>query len=103
MQEQPTKPTAPKLIRAYCAIRHTSRGTIYRYTGQFEDGTSRQLREGVRPYVSVAQLLWMTIPGYEGREEFVFSAKPSVNLNKWQRPHIVAEIQIGLDTAAESL
>jgi hypothetical protein len=40
-------------------------------------------------------------PGYEGREEFVFSAKPSVNLSKWQRPHIVAEIQIGLDTAAE--
>jgi hypothetical protein len=90
--------TQPKLIRVYCGIRHTSRGTVYRYIGHFEDGTRRQLREGFRCYVKVAQIVWTT-PGYEGREEFVFSSKPTVNLSKWQRPHALAEVAIGLDTA----
>jgi hypothetical protein len=88
----------PKLVRVYCAVRHTSRGTGYRYTGQFEDGTQRKLRESFTPYVSVAQVNYPF--GEHFKEKFVFSAKTTVNLGPWYRRNLVAEIGIGLDTAA---
>jgi hypothetical protein len=85
--------TRPKLVRVYCGIRHTSRGSKCRYIGHFEDGIRRQLRESFNTYVSVAQV------DYGHREEFVFSSKPTVKLSPGQRRCAVAEVHIGLDTA----
>jgi hypothetical protein len=100
--------TKSKLIRVYCGIRHTSRGTIHRYIGHFEDGTRRQLRESFNPYVSVAQVVYpgrdvtlITGTSYRvnAKEEFLFSSKPSVKLSPRQRECVISEVAIGLDTA----
>jgi hypothetical protein len=104
-------PSKSKLLRVYCAIRHTSRGTKYTYTGQFEDGTVRKIRESANAYVSVAQIRYAARPAQDHwlarpeREEFCFSSKPTVKLAKWQTPEgsELTTVRVGLDTAAEGV
>jgi hypothetical protein len=96
-------PFKPKLLRVYCAIRHTSRGTKYTYTGQFEDGTVRKIRESANAYVSVAQVRYAVSYHYPNKEVFCFSSKPSVQLTKWQQKQDVTTVRIGLDTAAKGV
>lgn len=83
-----------KLVRVYCAIKHTSRGTRYIYTGFFEDGTQRKIRDCFNCYVSVAQ---MERNCYGRNEGFKFSSKPSVALSSYEIA--MAQVPIGLDTA----
>jgi len=85
----------PKLLLVVRTAVKTERGTVYSFTGHFDDGTQSRIRKTFNAYTSCAQVY---DSGYYNRRcgSFRFSTKPNVILGRGDEVNLVSRPQMEL-------